>query len=48
MAIVKVCSETEGVNLNELSNLNQVRTWSVSANPSHPLFNDFMAQPSGH
>ena len=50
--IVKVSGNIAGVNLNVLNRLYNVgtikKTESILADPSHPLFNDFLLLPSGH
>ena len=51
MDIVKACGKIAGMNLNDLNDLYKVRTLkkarSILADPSHPLFNDFVLLPSG-
>ena len=49
---MKVCGKITGVNLIDHNKPCKVmaleKAWPVFADPSHPLFNDFMLLPYGH
>ena len=51
MGAAEVCGQIAGVNLNDLNDLYKVRnlkkSQSILADPSRPIFNEFMRLPPG-